>query len=136
LTGILGFHEPTAVEHRFIILAFCWAHVRRDYLDAARKYPELQNWAFSWVDMIATLYHINNQRRKEFDPELSLQQQTPSFNELHGQLVKKMDEMVENRDASIKKYDPAGPNANLLSTVKHKILTSLVNHWEGLSVSI
>jgi transposase len=129
-------YKALAKQLPYIILAFCWAHVRRDYLDAARKYPELQDWAFFWVDMIATLYHINNRRRKEFDPELSLQQQTPSFNKLHIQLVEKMNEMVKKRDASIKKYDPAGPNATLLSTVKHKIMTSLENHWDGLSVFV
>jgi len=36
----------------FIILAFCWAHVRRDYLDAARKYPTLEEWALCWVEKI------------------------------------------------------------------------------------
>ncbi len=33
-----------------IILAFCWAHVRRDFLDAARKYPELEEWAFFGIE--------------------------------------------------------------------------------------
>jgi hypothetical protein len=83
-------YKSLAKQLPCIILAFCWAHVRRDFLDAARKYPELEEWAFSWVEMIAKLYHINNRRREEFDPKLSLQQQTPSFNELHGQLVEKM----------------------------------------------
>ena len=44
--------------------------------------------------------------------------------------------MVEKREASIKKYNPDGLGATLLSTVKHKILTSLENHWEGLSVFV
>ncbi|MBW2738119.1 MAG: hypothetical protein JRE64_04565 [Deltaproteobacteria bacterium] len=30
----------------FIILAFCRAHVRRDFLDAACKYSDLEEWAF------------------------------------------------------------------------------------------
>lgn len=119
-----------------IILAFCWAHVRRDFLDAAKKYPELENWAFFWVEMIAALYHINNRRRKEFDPELSIRKQTPSFNDLHEQLVEKMDAMVEKRNASIKKYDPDRPGKTFLSTVKYRILTSLKNHWTGLSVFV
>jgi len=129
-------YKALAKRLPFIILAFCWAHVRRDFLDAARKYPELENWAFYWVEMIATLYHINNQRRTEYDPELPIGEQTPSFNELHGQLVEKMEAMVEERDASLKTYDPDGPGATLLTTVKHKILTSLENHWDGLSVFV
>ena len=30
----------------FVVLAFCWAHVRRDFLDAARSYPEDEVWMF------------------------------------------------------------------------------------------
>lgn len=127
-------YKSMARQLPFIVLAFCWAHVRRDFLDAAKKYPELEDWSLEWVDEIATLYHINNQRREEFDPELPLMEQSSSFNELHGQLIEKMDAMVQRRDAFIKTYDPDGPEATLQSTVKHKILVSLDTHWDGLSV--
>jgi transposase len=40
------------------ILAFCWAHVRRDYLEHAKAYPEQESWALSWVEKIGNLYHI------------------------------------------------------------------------------
>jgi len=40
-----------------IILAFCWAHVRRDFLDLARSHPHLKDWGLDWVKEIATLYH-------------------------------------------------------------------------------
>ena len=45
-----------------LILAFCWAHVRRDFLDYAKSYPDEEAWAMDWVKEIATLYTINNQR--------------------------------------------------------------------------
>lgn len=45
-----------------IVLAFCWAHVRRDFLDAARAWPELQTWMFNWVEDIGELYHMNKLR--------------------------------------------------------------------------
>src|SRR6266571_2244236 len=35
-----------------LILAFCWAHVRRDFLKAARSWPELESWMGTWVDDI------------------------------------------------------------------------------------
>ena len=38
-------YKSLARQMPFIILAFCWAHVRRDFLDAARKHPELEDWA-------------------------------------------------------------------------------------------
>jgi Transposase IS66 family len=31
-------------DHADMILAFCWAHVRRDFLNAARRWPDLAPW--------------------------------------------------------------------------------------------
>lgn len=124
-------YKSLAKKLPFIILAFCWAHVRRDFLDAARKYPDLQEWALYWVEKIGELYHINNQRCKEFDQKLAIQ--SASFQTQHEKLVEKMDAMAEERDAFVDAYDP---DTNLLSEVKYKILTSLQNHWKGLSVFV
>jgi transposase len=43
-------------------LAFCWAHVRRDFLEHAKGYVNQEAWALAWVDRIGNLYHINNLR--------------------------------------------------------------------------
>lgn len=126
-------YKSLAKQLPFIILAFCWAHVRRDFLDAARKYPDLQEWALYWVKKIGVLYHINNQRCKEFDQKFPIQWQSASFKTQHEKLVGKMDAMAEERDAFVDAYDP---DTNLLSEVKYKILTSLQNHWKGLSVFV
>ena len=129
-------YKSLAKQMPQIILAFCWAHVRRDFLDAARKYSELEDWSLYWIERIAELYHINNQRCKEFDPKLPVPKQSTLFNELHGELVTKMDAMVQKRDDYINAYKPEDPDLTLLSTVKFKILTSLKNHWDGLSVFV
>jgi transposase len=129
-------YKSLARQMPFIILAFCWAHVRRDFLDAAKKYKELEDWSSFWVGKIGKLYHINNQRRKEFNPKLSIQEQSASFTDYHEKLVEKMDAMVEERDAFLDTHKPDGPNSNFLSDVKFKILTSLKNHWEGLIVFV
>ncbi len=128
-------YKSLARQMLFITLAFCWAHVRRDFLDAAKKYTELEDWSLSWVEKIGELYHINNQRRKEFDPKCSIQGQPASFNEQHEKLVKEMDAMVEERDVFIDAHKP-GSDLNFLSDVKFKILTSLQNHWGGLSIFV
>jgi len=120
----------------FIILAFCWAHVRRDFLDAGKKYPELEKWALSWVEKIGDLYHINNLRCKEFDQKLPLQWQSSLFKEQHSKLVEKMAAIAKERDVFIEAHNPDDPDSDLLSNVKFKILTSLQNHWEGLSVFV
>jgi transposase len=127
-------YKSLARQLPFIILAFCWAHVRRDFLDAARKQPDLEPWAFSWVAKIGALYHINNLRCKDFDPKLSIQEQSASFKEQHETLVEKMDAIAEERDVFIEAHNP--DDSDLLSDVKYKILTSLQNHWKGLRVFV
>jgi len=127
-------YKSLARQLTFIILAFCWAHVRRDFLDAARKQPDLEQWALSWVEKIAQLYHINNLRCKDFDPKLSIQEQSASFVEQHETLVEKMDAIAEERDVFIEAHNP--DDSDLLSDVKYKILTSLQNHWKGLRVFV
>jgi len=129
-------YKSLARQLPFIILAFCWAHVRRDFLDAEKKYPDLEKWVTFWVEKIGELYHINNLRRKEFDPKLPLQWQTSSFKEQHKKLVEKMAAVAEERDAFIEAHNPDDPESDLLSNVKCKILTSLKTHWEGLSVFV
>jgi hypothetical protein len=50
------------VKSGHIILAFCWAHVRRDFLEVLTAWPELTDWAWSWVEAIAILYALNDAR--------------------------------------------------------------------------
>jgi transposase len=129
-------YKSLARQMPFIVLAFCWAHVRRDFLDGARKYPALEEWALYWVEKFGELYHINNLRCKVFDQHLPIQWQPASFKEQHEKLVEKMAAIALERDAFITLHDPDDPNLDLLSRVKYKILTSLKNHWEGLSIFI
>ena len=126
-------YKSLANQMPCIVLAFCWAHVRRDFLDAAKKYPDLQNWALSWVEEIGKLYHTNNLRRKEFDQKLPIESQSASFKNLHENLVEKMDAMAQRRDVFIKAHES---DDSFLSVVKYKILTSLRNHWDGLNVFV
>ncbi len=129
-------YKSLAKQLDFIILAFCWAHVRRDFLDAAKKYPKLEEWALCWIGKIGELYHINNLRCNEFDQKLPIQWQSSSFKKQHEKLIEKMDAIAEERDAFIEAHNPDDPDSNLLSNVKCKILISLQNHWEGLSVFV
>ena len=129
-------YKSLARQMAFIVLAFCWAHVRRDFLDAAKKYPELEDWALLWVEKIGDLYHINNQRREKFDRKLTISAQSTSFSEQHEKLVEKMDTMVEERNTFLEAHKPDDPDSNFISNVKFKILTSLKTHWEGLSVFV
>src|SRR5207245_8604876 len=50
------------VKRGLIVLAFCWAHVRRDFVTVARTWPEQQGWALAWVERIGDLYRLNDAR--------------------------------------------------------------------------
>jgi len=125
-------YKSLARQLPFIILAFCWAHVRRDFLDAAKKYPDLEDWALCWVEKIGKIYHINHLRCKNFDAKISVQKQCEAFKKQHKTLVENMDAMACERDDFIKKHNSKDMDAS--SNAKYKVLKSLKNHWEGLSV--
>jgi transposase len=45
-----------------LLIAYCWAHVRRDFLAVAKGWPEQEAWALAWVERIRELYSLNEQR--------------------------------------------------------------------------
>jgi transposase len=51
-----------AVKDGKIVLAFCWAHVRRDFLEVLTGYTDLHDWVVSWLEEIRELYQRNNAR--------------------------------------------------------------------------
>ena len=44
------------VKDGTIVLAFCWAHVRRDFVRVGKGWPELKTWALAWLRRIRELY--------------------------------------------------------------------------------
>ena len=60
-------YKKFARLHPGVVLAFCWAHQRRDFLELANDYPEVSPWAMAWVDAIAELYHLNGLRLQAGD---------------------------------------------------------------------
>jgi len=111
-----------------LILAFCWAHVRRDFLKAARSWPELERWMFTWVDDIRELYRLNAVRLEAWDETLPLDLQPLDFSERHQALETKLSQMQACCEAHLQE-----PTLHL---AKHKVLSSLHNHWDGLTVFV
>lgn len=102
-----------------IILAFCWAHVRRDFLAVLTGWPELTDWAGQWVEEIGALYDRNDQRLAVTED--------PSAYAAADRLVRAQAEHVRQRcDREL-----AQPN---LRRSQRKALTSLLKHWPGLTV--
>jgi hypothetical protein len=44
------------VKDGVIVLAFCWSHVRRDFIRVGKGWPELKTWALQWLRRIRLLY--------------------------------------------------------------------------------
>jgi len=121
-------YQCLAKDGDALILAFCWAHVRRDFLKAARSWPELERWMFTWVDDIRELYHLNAARLEVWDETLPPPQQPPAFVECHRDLESKLSQRQARCEAHLQEPD--------LHLVKPKVLSSLYNHWDGLTVFV
>ena len=81
-----------------ILLAFCWAHVRRDFLDAGRTFTELEIWALEWKERIGTLYHLNKRRLEHWNCERALTEQSDAFKQQHEALKDALQRM--HKDAT------------------------------------
>jgi transposase len=119
-------YKSLALACEELILAFCWAHVRRDFLKAARSWPELEKWMFTWVDDIRELYRLNAARLKAWDERLPLDQQASAFADNPCNLVTKLSQMQERCEAHLREPE--------LHLAQQKVLSSLHNHWDGLTV--
>jgi len=102
-----------------IVLVFCWAHVRRDFIGVGRAWPELKEWALTWLRRIRAVYHLNQQRL------LALEEKTNASAASEQGLRCHMNDMQQQAVAEC--ADPA------LREPCRKVLTSLQEHWSGLT---
>jgi transposase len=97
--------------------SICWSHERREFIDAGTKYPELSEWSDDWIERIAAIYHLNNERVKR-------RRGSSSFRKFDMELRGKMDEIY------------------LLINQDHKhpgqvsVIESMKNHWVGLTLFV
>jgi transposase len=105
------------VKQGGIVLVFCWAHVRRDFVEVGKGWPELKEWALTWLRRIRELYQLNRRR-------LAAEPDSPEFREADNALRQSVLAMQEQRDRELS--DPQ------LREPCRKALQSLKEHWEGL----
>lgn len=147
-----GAYKMLARLNSAILLAFCWAHVRRDFLTLAKGFPEWAEWSLAWVAEIGLLYHLNNQRLVLWDKNKPLAQQSPEFQQEQARLEQQAAAM-QTRRMSLLQADqtalsqpfspvtkptkgtlPAGLRPGELHTAQRKVLNSLEKHWSGLTL--
>jgi transposase len=56
-----------------LVRALCWAHYRRDFLNAGKSLNCLKDWADLWVNRIAEIYRLNEERLAVLDQAELLQ---------------------------------------------------------------
>lgn len=114
-------YRAHARRHPGIVLAFCWAHQRRDFLSLANSYPELWTWSMGWVEQIGRLYHLQGQRAQQ-------PVHTSQFQALDTELRQAVQSMACQRDRAL--ADSA------LHSAANKVLRSMLAHWAGLTVFV
>jgi len=113
-----GYKAMALVKSGLIVLAFCWAHVRRDFVGVGKGWPELTSWTLSWLRRIRHLYQINRER-------LQHPQDSAPFREQQALLRGAVEAM--RADAAEELSNPK------LRQPCRKVLESLQEHWTGLT---
>ena len=106
------------VKEGTLLLAFCWAHVRRDFVKVGKGWPELKDWAVCWLERIRQLYRLNRERLHHPAGSDTFGNADAKLREQAGQMRQQLDE--ELAEATIR--EPV-----------RKTLESLQEHWEGLT---
>jgi transposase len=114
-------YKSFAKDREYVVLAFCWTHVRRDFLTTANGFDELEVWGMSWVESIGKIFHLNNQRVKhEID--------SPEFAKADHSLREALEAMKQQFESELTEAD--------LHPERAKRLNSIKEHWEGLLVFV
>ena len=108
------------------ILAYCWSHQRRDFIETAAGQPRLEQWCEGWIVRIAEIYRLNGERLEHYDP--GHKRQTAAFRKATRELKKAVERLFADAGAEL---------AALPENAREgKALRSLLNHGEGLCVFV
>jgi transposase len=106
------------VKMGLILLAWCWAHVRRDFVRVGKGWPVLKDWALAWLRRIHELYRLNRER-------LAVRKNKAKFAKADRALRQAVVAMQQQRDAELADGQ--------LRLPCRKVLKSMQEHWEGLT---
>ena len=113
-----AYKAMSQVKLGHVILVFCWAHVRRDFVEVGKGWDELKPWALAWLQRIRELYRQQRQRLAH-DPG---QAEYQAADTAVRQAVAAMQTQAEKELANPQLREPC-----------RKTLASLQAHWSGLT---
>ncbi len=106
-----------------VILCFCWAHMRRDFIKCAAGDEQLEQWREQWIKRIAEMYELNKQRCDHY-----VSGNTPKFERAQAKLKEACDAMFAKAESEL---------SELVEDARERgPLKSLINHRQGLSVFV
>jgi transposase len=112
-----GYKAMTPVKRGLLLLAFCWAHVRRDFVDVGKSWTELTPWALEWLRRIRHVYQVNRERLQHPLESAKFQEQDALLH--HAVEAMRAEAVAELSDPKLRQ--PC-----------RKVLESLQEHWTGL----
>jgi transposase len=113
-----GYKAMAQVKSGLIVLAFCWAHVRRDFVGVGKSWSDLTPWALSWLRRIRQVYQVNRERLRHRPGSAKFQE--------HDALLRRAVEAMR-AEAAEELSD------SKLRQPCRKVLESLEEHWTGLT---
>jgi transposase len=102
-------------------VAFCWSHIRRDFIRIREGYKTLQPWANDWIERINDLFRFNQER-------LDCKPNSDAFLKKDQALRDAVAHMEKTRDEHL--ADPS------LHKACQKVLESLREHWAGATLFV
>jgi transposase len=148
-SGQCGWTGPLMVDrfasYKFLAtllsLAFCWTHVRRDFVEAqAGAEPEQVAWAQRWIERIGGFYQLN-EHRLELGRDLKAPELPAPFVQMDPQRMAGAD-YQQAQKALVQAVTEFQGQWELELAQDHqpirqrKILTSLQDHWSGLTLFV
>ena len=109
-----------------VILCWCWAHQRRDFVQSVVGHARLSAWSDGWVERIADIYRLNRERLEHYDPARAPERQTPAFDAAQAALKTAVDRLFADAEAELAGLSDGSRKA--------KPLRRLLKHREGLCV--
>ena len=112
-------------EPERFVLALCWAHARRDFIDATVGRPQLGKWSGRWLERIAALYRGGAERARHWDRALPVGRQGAAFAKAQGRLEGRAAALFERARRELAALPADAPQG--------KPLRALERHREGLT---
>ena len=106
-----------------VILAFCWAHIRRDYIKCAAGHDTLAPWRDQWLGRIGGIYQLNKARLAHYTPGAPVQ--SAAFETAHSALNDALDALFAQAE---RERDALGHDARQMQPLR-----SMLEHREGLT---